>query len=54
MLKMRIFEKKAVKSPQRRGAPPPNPRWPTKAGASLPDSRIVTFAYCCSFRRVRL
>jgi len=29
-----FLEKIAVKLPQRRGAPPPNPRWPLAAGDS--------------------
>jgi len=46
---MRILKKKAVKSLQ--GWGPPNPRLPPVAGSS--DPSIVTFAYCCSFRRMR-
>jgi len=44
---MRIFlEKKAVKSPQRPGAPPPKPRWPLAAVD-------VTSTYWYTFIEVR-
>jgi len=39
-LKMCIFWKKAIKSPQRRGSAP-NLHWPPEAGAEPPDSRFV-------------
>jgi len=35
------------------GDPSPNSRWPLATGGSASRPRIVTFTYCCSFRRVR-
>jgi len=49
MLKMRNFEKKNVKIVSTSGAPPPNPRLPPAAWASLPDPRVITPAYYYSF-----
>jgi len=50
---MRIFEKKAVKSPQRQGRSPRTPIGLWRLWAPPPDPRIITFTYCCRFRRVR-
>jgi len=43
-LNMRIFEKKAIKLPQRRGFRPSNPIGLRRLGAPSPDSRIVTLS----------
>jgi len=40
-----FFFKKAVKSPQRPGAPPLNPRQPPAAEDSAPDPCVVTSTY---------
>jgi len=47
------FRKRAVKLPQRQGAPPPNPRWPPAAGYSTPRPRVFTPTYRYTFVDVR-
>jgi len=52
-LKMRIFLKKAVKSPQRQEICPKTPRWPPALEIPPQDFRVVTLPFWYKFVEVR-